>query len=319
MLDVKINMSSPAEDFYGAYQARKKKNYMDSLMKSAKPAEELPRMSFKEKYGATVTISEESREFLAHVREWKEAARAEREAAAEAAEPANHTNSFEENGHFLAQYLVLSENLYRNGFYDDLSDEEVKEMEGMLEEITSGMNAINGGIINLSEQMTHESAGLELDSSVRALNYFAEKYVPAEMRDSFQEVIGQYEKYNRDRVESFKGMEDIRNENARDLSSGRLSSNASVRRSQEVTRARMEIARVTHTPEEKETQQARYDELFDRLVQKKDSVSTIFGEMQQSLADYAAGGSGNSLVYQLLNKQNGPSFQRMASYWSRLL
>lgn len=318
MLDVKINSFCPQDSFYGAYEARKKQNFMKEIWEKAKASEDLPRESFQEKYGATVTISAESQEFLAHARERKEAARAEREAAA--ANQPQYSNSFEGTGDFRAQYLVLSENLYRNGFYDNLSDEEVKDREDMLKEITASMNSINGGIIDLSTQISHESAKVELSSSVKALNYFADKYVPEEMRDSFQEVIGQYEEYNRSRIKNYKSMEDLHNENARDQSAPNIwSSNEMVRKIQEVTRARVEIKNVTHTEQEEETQQAKYEELFDQLLRKEDSPANVFAKMQKSLVEYASGGSKNSMVIQLLNKQNSQSFNRMAAYWTRLL
>lgn len=44
--------------------------------------------------------------------------------------------------------------------------------------------------------MSHEAAKLALVFYVNILNYFAEKYVPEEIQDSFQNLIKQYESYN---------------------------------------------------------------------------------------------------------------------------
>ncbi len=70
----------------------------------------------------------------------------------------------------------------------------------MLKDITSGMESINGLNRNFSTDMSHEAAKLELISSVNALNYFADKYVPEEMKDSFKEMIKQYESYNSEKA-----------------------------------------------------------------------------------------------------------------------
>jgi len=78
-------------------------------------------MTAKEYLGSSVEISEESKEFMAGVAERKAAQIAEREAA----RTEEGGNAFNGTGDFKQQYLVLSENLYNNGFYDKLSDEEV--------------------------------------------------------------------------------------------------------------------------------------------------------------------------------------------------
>lgn len=190
---VYINSLGTTELFTGAYNKRVEQN-KSKVAAGVQRAEHKDTMTAKEYLGSSVEISEESKEFMAGVAERKAAQIAEKEAA----KAAEGGNAFNGTGDFKQQYLVLSENLYNNGFYDKLSDEEVRDTEQMLKDITSGMESINGSGLNrnFSTDMSHEAAKLDLISSVNALNYFADKYVPEEMRDSFKDIIKQYESYN---------------------------------------------------------------------------------------------------------------------------
>ena len=188
---VYINSLGTTELFTGAYNKRVEQN-KSKVSAGVQRAEHKDTMTAKEYLGSSVEISEESKEFMAGVAERKAAQIAEKEAA----KAAEGGNAFNGTGDFKQQYLVLSENLYNNGFYDKLSDEEVRDTEQMLKDITSGMESINGSGLNrnFSTDMSHEAAKLDLISSVNALNYFADKYVPEEMRDSFKDIIKQYER-----------------------------------------------------------------------------------------------------------------------------
>ena len=172
-----INSSGTTELFTGAYNKRIEQNKSKAVAQAQKEErKDSGTMTAREMLGTSVEISEESKEFMAGVAERKAAQIAEREAA----RTAESGNAFNGTGDFKQQYLVLSENLYNNGFYDNLSDDEVRDMEQMLKDITSGMESINGSGLNrnFSTEMSHEAAKLELISSVNALNYFADKYVP---------------------------------------------------------------------------------------------------------------------------------------------
>lgn len=314
---VYINSWGPAkEPFTGAYIKRLERN-RNRAAAEADQTERKDALAARDVLGGTVEISEESREFLAGAAERKAAQLAEMEAAG--AEMGG--NVFNGTGDFRKQYLVLSENLYNNGFYEELSDEEVRDMEEMLQDITAGMESINGNGFNrnYSTDMSHEAARLELISSVNALNYFADTYVPEGMRDSFKEMIEQYESYNRERVEAHRNIYDLRDESLSGLSApNAVFVSAAVRKSQEESRASAEIGRVSHTREQEQENNRAYQALFDRLVRGQDSVGNIFDSLRSTLVDYASGGSRNSVVRAMLDSRNTAAIHHMADYWARL-
>ena len=316
---VYINSSGTTELFTGAYNKRVEQNKNKAAAEVQRAEhKDTDTMTAREKLGTSVEISEESKEFMAGVAERKAAQIAEREAA----RAAESGNAFNGTGDFKQQYLVLSENLYNNGFYDNLSDDEVRDMEQMLKDITSGMESINGSGLNrnFSTEMSHEAAKLELVSSVNALNYFADKYVPEEMRDSFKEMIKQYECYNSEKVAAHKSIYDLRDESmAKMPAPNAVNVSAAVKKTQEDTKASMEIGRVKHTKEQEQENKDEYQTLFDSLMKKQDSVSNIFNSLQNTLVGYASGGSKNSNVLAMLNSRNLAAIHNMSDYWSRLL
>lgn len=318
---VYINSSGTTEPFTGAYNKRLEQNRFKAAAEAQRAErKETGTMTAREMLGTSVEISEESKEFMAGVAERKAAQIAEREAAREAARATEGGNAFIGTGDFKQQYLVLSENLYNNGFYDKLSDGEVRDMEQMLKDITSGMESINGSGLNrnFATEMSHEAAKLELVSSVNALNYFADKYVPEEMRDSFKEMIKQYESYNSKKVAAHKSIYDLRDESMAKLPAPNAV-NAADKKTQEDIKASVEIGRVKHTKEEEQKNKEKYQILFDSLMQKQDSVSNIFSSLQNTLVGYASGGSKNSNVLAMLNSRNLAAIHNMSHYWSRLL
>ena len=316
---VYINSSGTTELFTGAYNKRIERNKNKAAAEAQRAEREnTGTMTARDVLGTSVKISEESKEFMAGVAERKAAQRAEREAA----RAAEGGNAFSGTGDFKQQYLVLSENLYNNGFYDKLSDDEVRDMEQMLKDITSGMESINKCSLNrnFSTEMSHEVAKLELVSSVNALNYFADKYVPEEMRDSFKEMIKQYESYNSEKVATHKSIYDLRDESMAKLpASNAVNVSSAGKKSQEDAKASVEIGRVKHTKEQEQKNKEEYQALFDSLMQRQNSVSNIFNSLQNTLVNYASGGSKNSNVLTMLHERNFAAIHNMSNYWSRLL
>ncbi len=315
---VYINSSGPKEMFTGAYAKRVEQRNNKALIKQ--DTSEQKRASFQDYKGegATVTISEESKEFLEGVAERKAA----QQAAMKAVQEEYSENAFAGTGDFKQQYLVFSENLYNKGFYDDMSDDEVKKMESMLKDITSGMDSINGSRLNADREtgMSHEAAKLDLISSVNALNYFADKYVPKEMQDSFKTLINQYEMYNSAKVSVHKNIYDMRDESMKSISApNAVNVSEMVKKTQAETKASMEIGKVSHTSEEEEKNKQDYQALFDSLITNPSSAKSVFDNLKNTLIDFAAGGSKNANVLSLLNARNTSSINNMFDYWSKLL
>lgn len=187
------------------------------------------------------------------------------------------------------QWLTFSQNLYRSGFYDDMSDEEVKKTEDMLKEMTSGVESLY--YLTDSERhnfgMSHEAARLEMQSSVNALHYFADTFLPEQMRDSFKALIGEYENYNKESVS--------RHQNKDALYS------------------------VKHTTSEEAQAKKEYQTLFDKMKSKESGVKDTFDALLNTLVNYTSGNSKNDAVQALLKNRNAENINRMASYWTQLL
>lgn len=316
---VYINSSGPTEIFTGAYAKRveqnQRKNAVDNNI--SQQEEKTTYQDYKGE-GASVTFSEESKSFLIGVEERKAA----QQAAKEAIDKEYSGNAFVGTGDFKQQYLVFSENLYNNGFYDNMSDDEVKKMEDMLKSITSGMDSINGNCLSTDPitAMSHEAAKLDFISSVNALNYFAEKYVPEEMRESFKELINQYESYNGAKVAAHKNIYDMRDESMSKISApNAVNVSELVKKTQEDTKASQEIGKVTHTEEEEKANKQDYQALFDQLLSNKRNINDIFADLKDTFTNFVSGGSKNSTVLALINSRNIGSINSMFDYWSKLL
>jgi len=195
-------------------------------------------------------------------------------------------------------------------------------MEEMLKDITAGMESVNGSGINrnFSTEMSHEAAKLELISSVNALNYFADKYVPEEMRESFKDIIKQYESYNSDKVAAHKSIYDLRDESMVKIPApNAVNVSVAVKKQQEETKASAAIGKVSHTREQEQANKAEYQALFEKLMEKQDSVGNIFESLKNTLAAYASGGSKSDIVLSMLHSRNAAAIHNMADYWLRLL
>ena len=148
------------------------------------------------------------------------------------------------------QYLVFSKYLYDNGFYNDMDDEETGKMEDMLRNITSGMDSISRltDAERSYSSLSHEAAKLDRVSSVNALNYFADTYVSEGMRDSFKELIKEYESYNSKMVADHRNSADLYSEAMANIPApNAMGVSADVWQVQERTKAYQQIGRVMHT------------------------------------------------------------------------
>lgn len=268
------------------------------------------------------TFSPEALEFMAHVDERKAAQRAERERL----EAENPWSPFDYRGDLSknepTQYLVFSKFLYDKGFFNDMDDKQAGKMEDMLKDITSGMDSINR--LTDAERsysaLSHEAAKLDLISSVNALNYFADTYVSEDIRDSFKNLIKEYESYNSKIVANHKNSADLYSEAMANIPAPNATNvSADVRQSQERQKAYQQIGRVKHTEQEEKGLKEDYQALFDKLINKQDSAKNIFDSLQNLLVNYASGGSKNNAVLNLLNANNAGNINRMFQYWSVML
>ena len=107
---VNVSGTGTTDSFTGAYNKRiEQKQYR--AVAEQHHAEKETRPTASEYLGATVSISDESKDFMAGIADRKATQRAAKEAVTQE----YSGNVFSGTGDFKQQYLVLSENLYNNG------------------------------------------------------------------------------------------------------------------------------------------------------------------------------------------------------------
>ena len=283
--------------------------------------------------GVSIAISSESQDFLAGVAERKATQREEQDKLMEQ----YGYNPFAYSGNAISlvnlatgekvnkepsQWQVFDQNLRQHGFYDNMSDEEIKKTEDLLKSITYRTDSIHDLTDydrHLSD-LTHEAAKLEFFSSLSALNYFADTCLSGDARDSFKSLIKDYENYNNASVSKHKNWSDLYSDSMKNMGApNAIGVRKAVQKAQERTQASQEIGRVTHTEEDEAKLYKDYQALFDKLAGGEGDIGSIFDELKNTLINYASGGSKSSAVLELLQSQNANSFNNIQQYWSKLL
>lgn len=133
-------------------------------------------------------------------------------------------NVFQEKG--TRQWQVFSEQLYKSGFFEEMSDEEVLKTEQLLIQITSSADTFHScrslsasplkrvsDLIcsnrdridwNTYKDMSGDEWRLLLESSKAALQRFNEKYVPEAQKSEFSSLIDQFYQYNSSLLEGYQ-------------------------------------------------------------------------------------------------------------------
>jgi len=119
------------------------------------------------------------------------------------------------------QWLVFSKKLYDSGFYENMTDEEVRQMENILDKITGGMDGFSrvqyGISLNMEAgegsknvfNLLTESGELwtDLESSTAALRHFSEKYIKDnKLREEFNGLANQYYVHNSEILDGYQSL-----------------------------------------------------------------------------------------------------------------
>ena len=115
------------------------------------------------------------------------------------------------------QWLNFTKYLDQRGFYENMRDEDVKQFENLLSEITNGMDFFTGLQFNTGfmdvrgsfhsgprPYMSKAEAIASLESSTNALSYLAEKLLPNEQKEGFSKLIDLYKSHNEKIIEDYK-------------------------------------------------------------------------------------------------------------------
>lgn len=288
---------------------------------------------------AKVTISQEDRDFLCSEAGFekmkqdaadlyiKNAATQKRIAAGREATDAFWNNTGN-------QWLILSEHLYNNDFYSDMTDEEVKEMETMLAKITSGMDHLSKTQYTTGIEFSDYYEGnrsflssgealMELEASTAALRAFADKYVAEDKRTRFEEMIELYHTHNSEIIEEYVNPYESFNKMVYDIHSGKYPDSSVLNegtRHKVVDEYKYTIMQgeITKSPDEKERFQEGLVAVFEAIRQKQESSGDVWEQLKNLYLDYATGNSDDGGFRNYIWDKTGVSMQHIQNYWNEL-
>lgn len=230
------------------------------------------------------------------------------------------------------QWLVFSEALYDNDFYAKMSDAEVKEFEDTLAYITSGMDCLSRSqyltgieFSSFKEEykyfMSSSEAALELESSVAALQYLSDTFLPKEQQDIFNKLVDMYDMHNKEILAEYSNPVESFNKviagiyTKKNLSSGLLKQAAD--KPEGEYKYTVMLGRIEKSEQEKEQYREKLQVLFDKLGNHADK-ETVWKEISECFKEYATGGSRDAAFRNYVFDEAQYLFHHMKNCWSRL-
>lgn len=235
------------------------------------------------------------------------------------------------------QSLVFSQKLNESGFFDSMSDKEVFETESILSAITRGMDSLSNsqyltgqgpsGVDGKGYTLpTFYEARMELESSAAALMYFGEKYIEHEgLRKEFSDLVDAYHAHNAEVLDEYanpveqmnKAMSEFHESSESELYSD-LFEKAEIQNADVAAYSRY-MGSVTHTKKEELQYGKELAGLFGQLKQNPSDQTGIWKNIQNTMLNYAANGSGSPSIRERVLAGAADSFLRMENCWSLLL
>ena len=236
-----------------------------------------------------------------------------------------------------SQYLVFSQKLNESGFFDSMSDDEVREAESILSTITQGMDSLSNAIYMTGRGPsgvdgkgytlpTSYEARMELESSTAALMYFGEKYIEDEgLRKEFEGLVDDYYAHNTEVLDEYRNpMEQMDqavskfHENAGNGQYNDLFAKAASQNPDRVAYSKY-MGSITHTKEEEQQYGKELSGLFEQLKRSPSGQADIWSQIQNTMLNYATNGGGSEAIREQVLAGAGDSFARMEHCWSLLL
>jgi hypothetical protein len=227
------------------------------------------------------------------------------------------------------QWAVFSEYLYDNGYYDNMSDQALQNMESMLMHITDGLDSLTMAgpdwYSGVEEPLDSGEAALELASSTAALSYFRDHYVPDDLKEGFNALIDDYYVHNKEVVSGYKSLNERFNEavaklsdDTWDLIENRQGYSKRSAKNERSLALRKYMGSISHSEEETLLQSALYTRIFSGIADSAGLERALL-QAKTAIIDYACGGSTDHSVTNYLNQRSDDTFDRIDSYWSALL
>lgn len=334
--------------FIGAYNERntsksaeKKINVENNDSHTEEVKKAMEQIREKKGNAATVSVSQESKDFLCSEAGYEKMKKDIEELYSKNALQQKELMQNNEDDVFWSntgnQWLVFSEKLYNNGFYDNMSDEEVKGAETLLAKITAGMDHLSRTQyqtgMEFSDYYGHganyfmgsNEVNMELESSAAALKAFSDQYLNEENKEEFNSLIDSYYSHNEQIIEGYQSPVESFHKAVNSIHEGKYENSAvnykhnqGMKNESSGINNSIFLGGITHSSEEKTQYQAKIASLFEQMRQDGADQESIWGQIRESFVNYSTKNSDNQNIRNYVMDQAQYTFKRMEGYWSEL-
>ncbi len=231
------------------------------------------------------------------------------------------------------QWTVFSKHLYDNGFYDDMTDEDIEEIEETLARITGGMDGVSRwqyhtGVClsdySYGNVMRQDEAAMELESSTAALSCFADQFLSGDKREEFGRLVDLYHAHNTEILKDYEHPFEGVQRGIAAVQSGMYSDSALFeekigRQVTEEHKFTMILTKVKHNQEQKDQFRQDAAEIFNLLQKGTEPADSIWSRLEEIYTDYATDHNEDKPLRNYVLDQTKGTFGRMRDYWNRLL
>ena len=230
------------------------------------------------------------------------------------------------------QWLTFSESLNNSGFFDDMSDEQVKSFEDSLAYITSGMDRLSRSqyetgmdFSSFNEKfkyfMTSAEATTELESSTAALRYMSDKMIPEEQREDFNNLIDMYHKHNSEIISEYVNPMESFNRVVAGINATREKNPDALEPVAQKPVAEYKYTVMLGNVQKSENDRKAFgDEMKDIFSQlSSGKTDDVWEKVQKKLAEYATDGSDDEGLNAHVTSQADYLFKHMQDVWKMVL
>lgn len=226
------------------------------------------------------------------------------------------------------QWLIFSETLYKNGFYNDMSDSEIKEFEDNLAYITRGMDyfgqsqypyvGVNFYVSPSNEKwkmfMSSSEIPVELESSVLALRYLSDNFLSKEHQEGFNQLIDKYYQHNKDTFAEYTCPMEIFNKRfAKNYSNTYVSDELAGER-----KYGFMLGKIEKSEQEKLQYQKDLQVLFKELTNDNMDKNIVWEKIGECFTQYATDNSNDMDFKNYIMNDSQYLFEHMKNCWDKL-
>ncbi|MEF2966335.1 hypothetical protein V3851_10875 [Paenibacillus sp. M1] len=223
------------------------------------------------------------------------------------------------------QWLVFSQYLADNHYFDGMSDDETNRVETLLKRITDGLDGLSltePGIniySGVEEQLNSYEAQVEFASSSAALALFSKSYLSGELQAGFDQLIGQYVDHNAKTALTHQSLEEIFYTARAKLSSASpFIGNGGSSSELGITN---KLGGLQHSAQDVDGLIADYTGIFANISGADDislALESARNRMIQFMTRTFPQGTPSERAADFVNRKAEDTFRRMAEYWGQL-